>query len=307
MRGLQRKSCALGALILLNPVVCAIWSQTAQQSRTPQEGAKLSPVALAAPLFKRLLLVQSRGGLLELPQGSSRFQDFASHFGAYQPMDVAADHFGQDDLIFVTLFGQFYKDRTSSELWYFSVRSGQDSSLPLPSGGLFAGIAADGPAKFVYVANSKSGEIHRIQITEKGPGTPKFFVAVRNAEALGALAVDSRRQRLYAADEIGGRIFVVDLKTKKVRTFAESVGVPSALAVDRSVRRLYVADAAGRRIWVLNLDATTSKPKVFVKHREFREPRGIAVDAHSRVWVGDYTANAVYSFAASGKFIQKLE
>jgi DNA-binding beta-propeller fold protein YncE len=175
----------------------------------------------------------------------------------------------------------------------------------LPTQGLFS-IAVDPPDQMVYLGNAMTSEIFTINLQDPRNSTPRYLLEVYGTSSIGALALDTEHKRLFVADVVAGKLFVVDLVRRKTRVLAASLGEPSALAFDAAEQKLYIADAGRRRVWVLRPSASSQKPTVFSAPPEFSEPRGLTLDANHTVWVADYRARAIFALSPSGKVVRTI-
>jgi len=119
----------------------------------------------------------------------------------------------------------------------------------------------------------------------------------------GGIAIDSVRNRLYAADAKDGHIAVFDTNTLKFVGYFGAPGKaghqeggtfsgPSNVAVDRN-GMIYVADTLNYRVQVLTPDGKFVRMFGAQGDRpgEFIRPKGIAVDSEGHVYVADAEFN----------------
>ncbi len=228
------------------------------------------------------------------------------NFGNYDPVDVAADRIGNQETIFVSLTSrvsaaaQKSQTDTLSKLVQYSPEGKEIRTWPLPGQAPYT-IALNASDQIVYLGNVRTSEIYTVDLKDSKKPIPTRLLYVSGLLSMGALAVDVQRKRLFVSEAVGGKLYVVDLARRKARAMVVSLGEPTGLAYDASEQKLYVADAGGRRVWMLRPNAFPVKPVVLSKAPEFREPRGLAVDARHQVWVADYGARAVFSLSSKGQ------
>jgi hypothetical protein len=160
--------------------------------------------------------------------------------------------------------------------------------------GAYGGIAWDSEHSILWVVNSLTREIHRID------GTRDLFVRdIPGARTIVAMSFDARRQILYAADPVNGDLFAVQIPTNAVKKVGTNLGDIRAIAVDTLRHELMVVDAARRRVWIVPELNGLGKPKEFLNFSKGTEPCAIAI-AYDRAWVADCKKKRIYSSALVG-------
>jgi len=117
-----------------------------------------------------------------------------------------------------------------------------------------------------------------------------------NAESVLSVVVDDVSHLAIVSNE-GGRIFIVDLSTKKLIQAVDGPLATRNMALD-SDRLLYVVDAATEAVWVFDLKALPAAVTIpeSVEDSEFlvtsisvgNDPNGLALDeANHRLYVGN--------------------
>lgn len=262
------------------------------------------PIALAILSRGDLIVLDTDDGPLRLSPGANRVSRLASVPGAITYADLVVGEVGGRESIFTTL-SRSVSNLTRNQLRWLDGSGKTVKTWDLLGPGHFTGLALDSKRQQIYVANSDTGEIFRIELNAPR-ATPGRFVSIRNAEGLGAMVIDERRNRLLVGDSFRGTIHAVDLKTRQIELFGKNLGEPSAFAIDPASDRLFVADAAGGRIWVRSLEAASSPFQVFVK-KGLDDPAGLAVARDGTVWVGDQDGGALMSFSKTGTRLQVLK
>ncbi|WP_457626137.1 6-bladed beta-propeller [Persephonella sp.] len=160
----------------------------------------------------------------------------------------------------------------------------------------------------------------RIYVSDSVLGT--VFITNEKGDYLGrlgssslirptGLAIDNRRNRLYITDTVGGRIYVISLKDKKLIKRIGKTGTgkgefnrPTFITVDKD-GYLYVSDSMNARIQIF--DPEGNFVSMFGERGTsigtFANPRGIAVDSDGNIYVADTLLSAVQIFNKKGQLL----
>src|SRR5579872_1383703 len=107
------------------------------------------------------------------------------------------------------------------------------------------GVDFDSANGQIYFVTRDSNELFRADI---GTHDLRQVCDVRGASGLGPLALDISRHLAYTSDE-SGRLFAIDLTSKKVKRLEPSFGLASTLRLDSQRQMLYVVDRVKKRIY----------------------------------------------------------
>ncbi len=252
------------------------------------------------------MALQDGGGLFRYLQGAGSFEPFLQGQGNVITIDLAADSVAGQDYVLVTSLGLTSGQFNST---YVIGYTDQGKEVARWMGrGQFTGVVIDTRNSLIYVGNKSSSEISVLKLSDP-KSLPMTVVAIPSIGSLGPMAMDVAKQQIFVGDKLEGKLYTADLRTHKARLILSGLGEPAALAFDATKRKLYVADAAKRRISVLDLEAVTATPeaRIFSAPREFREPRGLTIDASGAVWVADFGAKSVFVLSPSGQITRKLK
>lgn len=156
------------------------------------------------------------------------------------------------------------------------------------------GMDYDVANDFLYIATADSNEIYRIHVRN---GNPEYFYEISGSTRLGSLVVDSAKQSIYVADSANGKVFHVDIRTKKVIETASGFRLLSALRFDDQSRSLYVADAVSRQISSIKVDAGAAIHPLVLTSQGLKNPSGIATGANGTLLISDVEMNAILQIA----------
>jgi DNA-binding beta-propeller fold protein YncE len=151
-----------------------------------------------------------------------------------------------------------------------------------------SGVDYDPINRLVYFATADSNELY---VLDPHGGEPHAVCEIRGAMQVGAIAVDPDQQLVFAGDT-QGRVFQVDLKSKKVTPLKVSFGLASALWIDGKYRTLYVVDAVKKRIYALAL--SSQKKPVVVESGKLANPTGLAPGPGNTLLVTDQKSGGAY-------------
>ncbi len=253
-----------------------------------------------------LVLLDESGTLFRLdPRSpSAALQKFAEVSSDMQVSDLTVALSGREEMVYITAYRAHGKAASFVQQYSAAGRQMKAWELPWEWNGPFAGITANPTLQTIYVANSQRGEIYELRLTDKVPQF-RLMLRVRSATTIAALGIDVRGQRLFCADS-KGKVFSIDIASKSVTEIANSLGEPRALVFDAQNRKLYVADAARARVWLVRVDQRSSRPAAFAADKKFREPSGLAMDARGMLWMGDPSAQAVFSLSLTGQVLRVI-
>jgi Gluconolactonase len=163
-----------------------------------------------------------------------------------------------------------------------------------------------GPADTVFVADSFLKQVYCIA----RDGTLVRTLAHEAWSRPAAIAYDGRRDRLYLADSMAHRVFVMTAEGKSVGSLGEHGDQPGAfnspthLALDGD-GNLLVTDALNFRILTFTPDGRLLGS--FGSHGDgagnFAAPKGVATDAAGHVYVADAMFDAVQIFRRDGRLL----
>jgi len=125
------------------------------------------------------------------------------------------------------------------------------------------------------------------------------------------LAIDNKRKYIYITDTVGGKVYVISLKDKKLIRKIGRQGSrkgefnrPTFLTVDKD-GNLYVVDSMNARIQIFDKDGNLIT--VFGERGTvigtFANPRGVAVDSDGNIYVTDTLLSAVQIFNRKGQLL----
>lgn len=149
------------------------------------------------------------------------------------------------------------------------------------------GIVFDPATRLAYFATYDSNELYAVRLDVEG-AQPTLVSNIVDATNVGALALDSEQQIIYAADRRGS-IFAVDLHSKRVTQLKASFALPVALLFYSPTKSLYVADEVKRKIYAVSI--VTQRVQVVAD--SFQSPSGLAVGPGNSVVISDRKSGGV--------------
>jgi DNA-binding beta-propeller fold protein YncE len=270
-----------------------------------------APIAMSSLPSGGLVVLGSRGSLSVVTPGKGDIRHIKQSLGYYNPADIAAAHIDDNDVILVAMYSNYGSAQQSVQrrgiLAEYSLSGQQLRTWPFV-GRVFDAVAADSDHKVLYLAEGLRGQVSLLSLDTKDSGADvKTLQELPAASRIGALAIDPDGQRLFVADSELGRIYVLEIGKRSVRTLVSSLGEPAALTYDRVGHNLFVADAARRCIWRIAVDdVTRARAVVFSSAPEFREPRGIAMGPEHNVWVADFGTSSIFELGSKGEVLEKF-
>lgn len=168
------------------------------------------------------------------------------------------------------------------------------------------GVAADGEGR-VWVADVGSRLVHAYDLARgkagqiAAAGTEQFLSPV-------AVAYDTSRRRLYVADTILNKVFVLDEKGRSLGTRLPPDGYqrPAALAVDGH-GRLFVLDLMGG--WIALFDGEGEylrRIEGVFDGKPLNRPTGLWVDGRGQIYVVDAMNFRVVVLGSDGAFVRAI-
>jgi sugar lactone lactonase YvrE len=303
-------SIAMRWLWLMTGIVCIAGAANSQMASQQPKGREQAPVAIDALPSGVVAVLGSRGKLSVLRPETGILSSVKESLGYFTPVDMAMARLGQDDFVFITMFTNYSMNvsqtvQRGGRLVQYSLTGQEVRSWPVV-GHTFTGIVVDPRSQVMYLGDAVTGEISKLDLNAKD-ASPEFVVQVYGISRLGPLALDVEGNRLFVGDVGEGRVYSVDLGTRKSTHLVSSLGEPAALTYDSTQHKLYIADAGRHCIWQVQIDQKRSKPVIFSPAVEYREPRGVALDAQRNLWVADYGARSILKLSAVGKVIQTIQ
>lgn len=263
------------------------------------------PSALDSLRSGELVVLDAQQGLFVLSPATGQVRTLVAGFGLYEAMDMASAVLDGSDAIFVTMSA---KGGDRAQLVRYNAAGARIGAwaAPRPDTRL-SGIAVDAKKNVVYVASTQPSEIFTLDLNRSPRGGLLVrLVRALGADRLGAMVLDSRRDRLLVGDPYLGRVVAYDLASGRSQLLFEKVGEVAALALDAGRDRLFIADGGGERVLVADLADKPAVPRIFVQSKELDEPLGLALDAAGGLWVGDRSARKVYQVSANGQLLRAL-
>jgi DNA-binding beta-propeller fold protein YncE len=168
------------------------------------------------------------------------------------------------------------------------------------------GVAADGEGR-VWVADVGSRLVHVYDLARgkagqiAAAGTEGFLSPV-------AVACDASRRRLYVADTILNKVFVLDEKGRSLGTRLPPGGYqrPAALAVDGQ-GRLLVLDLLGGRVDIFDGEGRyLRRIEGVYDGMPLNRPTGLWVDGRGQIYIVDAMNFRVVVLGSDGEFVRAI-
>ena len=269
---------------------------------TPTAGGSVvsaGPIALALKATQELLILQTDGRVFSLDARREVVREIYRVPAKYQPMDLSIGYRGGPDYC-VTL-----NSRVGSGSFLLQLLpDNRQVWTNLAQRGLVVGVVIDARRRSAYVTQAFDNVVHRLPLGEE-KARPFEIVSLPQASRIGALALDSVKQRLFVADLDGSDIFVVNLGSGAVqRVPLKDVSDPRALAWSPATDRLYVADAGHRTVWAVDVSGGNSQTEAFSDKRIY-EPSALAV-ADRTLWVADKRSRRLFEVALADRAVTRV-
>lgn len=270
---------------------------TAAGQAPPAKPRLRQPIGIASLPAGRLVALEAAGrGVRLSPAGAvEKLFELAR---LYVPLELSAGIVDGHEILAVSM-GFKGTISVSSQVAIF--RDGKPTYVPLASQGWYSGLGLDSATRTLYLSNTGSAEIYRLDL--RGADLRAAYFLSLPGKVIGPLALDSVGQRLFAADVVRGTIYVITIADRKVQRLPEVQGEPASLAFDPATGRLYVADAAGSRIWLYDRTLDSGPPRLFATGNGLSKPCGLAVDAAGNLWVANKGSGFISSFDRNGRLL----
>ena len=111
----------------------------------------------------------------------------------------------------------------------------------------------------------------------------------------------------YGKDKLDGRIFRINLESKKVTLLMDSLAFPNGIAFFPDGKKLFVCESAKNRI--INFDVESDGPltnKQVFTELHGGDPDGIAFDIEGNLYAAHFGGGAIYVISPDGIIKQKI-
>jgi DNA-binding beta-propeller fold protein YncE len=167
--------------------------------------------------------------------------------------------------------------------------------------GDMAGVAVDPATGHVFTGNGDNRSV-----SEVDPEAMKILRSVALDGPVDAIAYDAELGRIYADEDNGTRIFVIDAKTfKQIATVTLPGHKPEYIQVDPQTHDVYQNIATDSEIAVV--DPKTFKVKRIIKTPELTNNHPLQYDAEHRVLIAAGENNALAVYDRAGKLLYKVD
>jgi DNA-binding beta-propeller fold protein YncE len=289
-------------------VIGALTALRANGAIRPELG---SPVAIDRISDTEFYILSSDGTVRRLRNSGGTFQQSSKFSIQGFPIDFTYSVSDQIASLFVcsTLAGKgvlsrYATDGSLMKRWWLWHTCG--------------GLDFDPENHALYAATTDTHEIYRLDI-RKG-GDPEVVGELPGTGKIGPIAVDSRRNLLYASDVSDGIVYEYNLTRRSSRAIASDLGSPVALYFDFQSQLLYVADATAKRILYISPSPAsrirqTAQQKsrgtksaspgvvvrILIKESGLDSPSGVVRGANGDLVVSDYAGNRIFVVSAIGQ------
>ncbi len=174
-------------------------------------------------------------------------------------------------------------------------------SPPLGLAGSQRFFGATGDAKRQKVYLSTQDAIYVADVAADSPA-PQLLTRIQGPMKLRRLVVDTARQRLFALDGAGGRVFLVDLgkSAPQATLVADGLGKASDIDINLRTGTVYVVNAETRQVWQLACKAGGCTKQVFARSDAFKRPFRLEITRDGTVWVADAKASKIFGLDPDG-------
>lgn len=111
----------------------------------------------------------------------------------------------------------------------------------------------------------------------------------------------------YGKENFDGRIFRVNLETKKVTLLADSLAFPNGIAFSLDEKKVFVCESAQNRIltFTVNDNGALTNNTIFAE-LPGGDPDGLAFDVEGNLYVAHFGGGAIYVFSSNGILKDKI-
>ncbi|NWF89833.1 MAG: SMP-30/gluconolactonase/LRE family protein [Ignavibacteriaceae bacterium] len=111
----------------------------------------------------------------------------------------------------------------------------------------------------------------------------------------------------YGKDKLDGRIFKVNLESKKITLLADSLSFPNGIAFSKGGDKIFVCESAQNRILTFDVDSSGSfSNKTVFAELPGGDPDGLAFDINENLYIAHFGGGAVYILSPKAKVIEKI-
>ena len=163
----------------------------------------------------------------------------------------------------------------------------------------FLGATGDAERQKVYLSTQDAIYVADVAIDSPAP---QLLTRIQGQVRLRRLVVDVARQRLFALDSVGGRVFSMDLgKSSPQPTLAaDGLGKASDIDINRRTGTVYVVNAETRQVWQLACEGGRCTKQVFAHSDAFKRPFRLEITRDGTVWVADAKASRIFGLDPDG-------
>jgi DNA-binding beta-propeller fold protein YncE len=166
--------------------------------------------------------------------------------------------------------------------------------------GPMAGVAIDPASGHVFTGNGSARSI-----SEVDPETQSILRTVVVDGPVDAIAYDADLGRIYADEDDGTRIFVIDVKTfKQIAVVALPGHKPEYIQVDPQTHDVYQNIATDSEIAVI--DPKSLKVKRIIPTPQLKNNHPLQYDARDRVLIAAGENNVLAVYDRSGKLLHQV-
>ena len=263
------------------------------------------PIAISMTTANAGVVLQSDGRLIAFDANSNDQGKVLFRVpNEYLAADVATGSFGKGAVTCLTLNAKSASKYASFVLQLLP--DGKQVWAWMPDRGVYIGVAVDAAAGVAYATNSSNSGVYRVKLGQE-KGAVVEIARIIEAERLGAVALDQAGQRLFIADQVMGRLFVLPLASKSGATAIPVPGAEEIRAVAWSpvAKRVFVADAAQEAVW--SVDPARPDNPVRIRDKRLREPAGLTVTRDGHVWLVDEGAHSVFQLSPQNMVVRAVK
>jgi outer membrane protein assembly factor BamB len=257
--------------------------------------ASNGPIALDWQPGGHLYVLRQNGSVSILDLNTKRtVATIPPTFGT-SPADIFSARLNNRDYVFVSGFW----GRTG-KVWQYTSDGKQYAKFDTPEQA--ASFDVDADRHLLYVASPVTNVVYSIDLIQKG-STWRRVAYLREAEAVGPVVFDRRRNRVMVGDSGRGVLYDVDVTTGAYLQVAANLGRPISLAMNAESTTLLVADATGGRVHVLRLLKGSFKASEVVT-TSLRALSAVTAGPGDIVFVAD--GYGVYEMALGAKKLSRV-
>ena len=278
---------------LLRKILFALCCCALVQSRLA--ATQVQPIAMDR-VGGSLYVLSADGSVATLPKGESTFRQIFSIPEDLIGSDLVSAEIGGNVWLIVVAHS---RTGNGGRVLKYTLDGKLEKSWDLKVSSINADI--DPRAKRLYFSTGPSGEIYVLDLT--ADRAPESVIKLPNIGNLGPI-IFSQTRELFAADIFAGKVYEINLDSRRISVFQAQLGQVISMALEPSGKILLLVDSANNRL--LTFDIKTHRITRVLTFPELTQITTVAFGYDQTLWIGDFRSKAVYVVSPRGQIISRL-